>query len=156
MPRCLVYGPKNIDVPSILAEKFPKAVITKFDGYGGVTAVFSENPEDTIKSLGLYVTTLDEKVSNVIKQAVLVRPAAGVPDKADERISELLLQRFNGRPMGEKGKFEIAIPAPDSKDQPDDLVRHRIEYELRMQAVNDIEDFMNQNGISVSIGLARW
>lgn len=154
MPRCIVYGPRDIDVVGLINQNFQKAFVTKFDDSGDVTAVFPEDPTEMLNRLGVHVIVLD-RVSTILKQPILIRPAFGVPNEAEARIKELLQKRFMGRAVG-RGRFEIPLPMPTAKDEPDEVKRHKLEFELRMEAIKSIEDFMHQNGIRVEIGLARW
>ncbi len=156
MPRCIVYGPKDLDIVSIVTSNFPKATITRFDESGGITGIFPDNPQDTLKALGLHVTILEEDLSMVIWQPFIIKPAFSAPVGSEQKLAELLRQRFNARPIPrEKTKFEIPIPVPTFNISTDNVERHRREYELKMEVVDDIQDFMKQNGIPVELGLTR-
>lgn len=156
MPRCIVFGPREVDVVSIVQRECPAATVTKFDEDGGITGIFPDDPKDKLTAAGLHVIVLEAYLSSVVWRPFLVRGSFSAPEGAAERIAEILRQRFNGRPTREKARFEIPIPIPDHDRTEDPAVTYPREYNLRMEVVHRIQDLMYQHNIPIEIGLARW
>lgn len=153
MPRCNVFGPRDIDVALIVTQNFPDATVIKFDEDKSVIAIFPENPTDRLKELGLHVVVWEGHLSSVFWQPFIIRGGLGTSPEDERKIPDILRQRFNVRPMRERARFEIPIPVPD--DSIDLAERRRLEFDLRMKAVDDIQKLMKSNGIHLEIGLAR-
>lgn len=158
MPIYLVYGAREVNVVSTVTCHFPEpeTTITRFHEDGGVNAVFLDNPEHTLKELGLHMILLDAEVSLVIWQPMIVTPSLATPAESEGKIAEILCQRFNGRKDTEKGRFKVPIPFPPFVPIDKRAERLKKEYELRKQVVDDIDDVMKKHGLTVRIGLARW
>lgn len=156
MPRCIVFGPRDVDVVSIVTRNFPRATILKFGEGGSITGIFPDNPTNELKAEELHVIVLEEDLNSVIWQPFFIKCSVGAPAGSGKKLAEILRQRFNGKPTDEKTKFEVPIPIPPFGGTADDKDRRSREYGLRTEVMGDIEDLMERNGIPVEIGLARW
>jgi hypothetical protein len=149
MPRCNVFGPKDLDVVAILTRACPGATITRFDESGGVMCVFSDDPTDMLREQGLHVIVFEKDLNGVVWHLFIVRSVPGAPAGTEERIAGILRQRFNAKPTGEKIKFEIPIPVTTFTDPIDPVRRRNYEYRLRIETLRDIQHTLEKHGILV-------
>ena len=63
MPRCIVFGPRGIDVISIVAREYPRATVTKFDEDGGITGIFPEDPKVRLTAGGNHPKTFQRQAN---------------------------------------------------------------------------------------------
>lgn len=156
MPRCAVYGPRDVDVVSVVMRELPSTVITMVDEIGAITGVFQENPTDKLISAGLHVTLLEKDVNSVVWRPFYVRDSVGSSAGTEDRIAEILRQRFNARPSGERSKFLLPILVLPLDGSAESSSRARREYYLLMQVLERIERVLEENGIDSELGLASW
>lgn len=157
MPRCIVFGPRDTDVVSIVTRECPTATILKFDEDGGITGIFPDDPKDKLTKAGLHVVVLEPYLNSVIWRPFLIRGAPGTGVETDRKIAETIQKRFNGRPTGEKSRFEIPIPVPSFDDSVSWQEKARHEYNLLMETLKSMECTLTEkSGINIEIGLMRW
>lgn len=146
MSRCIVFGPRDVDVATIIAANCPDGTITKFDDNGGVVAVLPEGSENTLRARGLHLVVINDNLHAVVWLPFIIKRSLGDPFTNLLPILDVLQNHFNVREKPEhKDTFEFPVPLSPSSDG-------RPEYDFIQEVIAHITRVMEKAGILIEIG----